>query len=533
MTTTIDLLRQGRNDEIWTKHCGYLDLKLDEYMKIQERLLLEQIGFLSSSEIGRKLIGKIQPTSMAEFRRLVPLTTYHDYEPYLKGQKSDSLPVKPYTWAHTSGRSGEYSIKWVPYSKRMYDSLGEVAIGALLQASCTQKGEVNLQPGNAILLGTAPPPYISGIITHSLADQMEVIFVPSLETGEKMEFSERIAEGFKLAMGTGLDYFYGMSSILARTGERFESGSGNIKFSLSMLRPSVIFRLLGGFIKAKLNKRKVLPKDIWRLKGIMSGGTDTDIYRERIKYYWGKEPLEGYACTEGGNMAMQAWNFKGMTFFPDCDFLEFIPYEDHLKNKQDPGYQPATVLLNELQPGIYELVFTNLLGGVFTRYRVGDLFKVISLRDEELNIDLPQVRFYSRADDIIDLGGFTRLTESLIWQVIEASKIKYVDWTARKEQVGGEPILHLYIELSESDGTSSDQLKPLIHTALQQANSDFADLESMLGGGHLQVTRLANNSFMRYMEDRQRAGADLAHLKPTHMQPPNEVMERLLQAGQG
>jgi hypothetical protein len=408
-----------------------------------------------------------------------------------------------------------------------------VAISALLMASCTRKGEINLHPGNVILLGTAPPPYVSGLVTHSLADQMEVKFVPSLETGEKMDFGERIAEGFKLAMGTGLDFFYGISSILAKTGERFESGSSTIKFSSSMLRPSVLSRLLGGFLKAKLNKRNILPKDIWKLKGIMSGGTDSDIYRKRIKHYWGREPLEGYACTEGGTMAMQAWNFKGMTFNPDCNFLEFIPYEDHIKNKQDPGYKPPTVLLNELQPGIYELVFTNLLGGVFTRYRVGDLFEVISLRDEELNIDLPQMRFYSRADDLIDLGGFARLTERSIWQVIEASKINYVEWTARKELVGGEPILHLYIELSESDGTTSDQLKPLIHAALQQANSDFTDLESMLGSDHLQVTRLANNSFMRYMEERQRAGADLAHVKPPHMQSSNDVIKRLLQAGQG
>lgn len=533
MTSTIDLLRQGRNDEIWIKHCGFLDLKLDEFMEIQERLLLEQIGFLSRSEIGRKLIGEIPPSSAEEFRRLVPLTTYGDYEPYLKGQKSDSLPVEPFAWGRTSGRSGEYSAKWAPYSKRMYDSLGEVAVGAMLMASCAQKGEVNLHPGNVILLGTAPPPYTSGLITHSVADQLEVKFVPSLEAGEKMDFGDRIAEGFKLAIGTGLDFFYGLSSILAKTGQRFESGSGSIQFSSIMLRPSVIIRLLGGFIKAKLNKRNILPKDIWKLKGIMSGGTDTDIYRERIKRYWGKEPLEGYACTEGGNMAMQAWNFKGMTFFPDCNFLEFIPYEDHIKNKQDPGYKPPTVLLNELQPGIYELVFTNLLGGVFTRYRVGDLFEVISLRDEELNIDVPQVRFYSRADDIIDLGGFTKLTERSIWQVIEASKINYVEWTARKEEVGGEPILHLYIELSESDGTSSDQLKPLIRAGLQQVSSDFTDLEYMLGSDHLQVTRLANNSFTRYMEDRKRAGSDLAHVKPPHMQPSNDVVKRLLQVGKG
>jgi hypothetical protein len=533
MTSTIDLIRQGRNDEIWTKHCGFLDLKLDEFMEIQERLLMEQIGFLRRSEIGKKLIGATTPASVAEFRRLVPLTTYADYEPYLKGMKSDSLPVEPYAWGRTSGRSGEYSAKWAPYSKRMYDSLGEVAVGAMLLASCSRKGEVNLHLGNVILLGTAPPPYTSGLITHSVADQLQVKFVPSLEAGEKMDFGERIAEGFKLAMGTGLDYFYGLSSILAKTGQRFESGSGTIKFSPSMLNPNVLFRLLRGFLKAKINKRNVLPKDIWKLKGIMSGGTDTDIYRERIKRYWGKEPLEGYACTEGGNMAMQAWNFKGMTFFPDCNFLEFIPYEDTIKNKHDPGYQPSTVLLNELNVGIYELVFTNLLGGVFTRYRVGDLFEVISLRDEELNIDIPQVRFYSRADDIIDLGGFTKLTERSIWQVIEASMINYVDWAARKEQVGGEPILHLYIELNESDKTSAEQLKPLIHNGLQKVIPDFADLEYILGSDHLQVTRLANNSFNWYMDERRRAGSDLAHVKPPHMQASNDVIKRLLHAGKG
>jgi hypothetical protein len=531
MTTTMKLLRQGRYEELWTKHCGFLDLKLDEYMKIQERLLLEQIDFLSRSEIGRKLLGETPPASVAEFIRAVPLTRYSDYEPYMQGKRTDALPAEPFAWCRTSGRSGEYAAKWAPYSKRMYDSLGEIAIGAMLMASCTGKGEVMLYPGNVLLLGTAPPPYTSGLISHSIADQIEAKFVPSLEAGEKMGFSERISEGFKLAMGTGLDFFYGLSSILAKTGERFESGSGSIKFSLSLLQPMVLFRLLGGALNAKLNKRKILPKDIWKPKGIMCGGTDTDIYRKRIKYYWGREPLEGYACTEGGNMAMQAWNFKGMTFFPDCNFLEFIPYDDHLKEKQDPSYHPETVLLNELKLGIYELVFTNLLGGVFTRYRVGDLFEVLSLRDEELDIDIPQVRFYSRADDIIDLGGFTKLTERSIWQVIEASKIDYVDWTARKEEVDGEPILHLYIELGESHEASSDHLTTLIRAGLKQVSSDFQDLEYMLGSDHLQVTRLANHSFNRYMEDRRRAGSDLAHVKPPHMQPSEEVINRLLQVG--
>jgi hypothetical protein len=530
MTTAAELLQQGRRDELWAKHCGYLDLSLAEFMDIQSRLLLEQIDFLSKSEIGKKLLKGNTPASVEEFRRTVPLTTYHDYAPFLKDQRADSLPHEPYAWARTSGRSGEYSAKWAPYTKRMYVSLGEVAIGAMILASCTRRGEILLEPGDVILLGTAPLPYTSGWLTHAVEEQLAPRFVPNLAEGEKMEFNARVATGFELAMETGMDFFYGIASILARIGERFESGSGNVKFSLKMLRPNVIFRLLRGMLKAKINKRAMLPKDIWNLKGIMSGGTDTEIYRERIKRYWGKEPLEGYACTEGGTMAMQSWNFKGMTFFPYSNFLEFIPYDEHIKNKQDPSYQPKVVLFNELQLGIYELVFTNLLGGVFTRYRVDDLFEVISLHDEELGIKLPQVRFYARADNIIDLAGFTRLTERTIWQVIEAAQIDYVDWIARKEESGGEPILHVYLELKDQNSIPSEELKELIRQGLRQVSPEYTDLEYMLGGDHLRVTRLPGGSFKKYIEDQQSAGADLAHIKPPHMQPSYEVVKRLLQS---
>ncbi|MBE9525111.1 MAG: GH3 auxin-responsive promoter family protein [Chloroflexi bacterium] len=529
MSTAEKLLKQGRKNEIWTKYCGFLDLSQDEFMEIQERLLMEQINFLKNSEIGKKLLGDNSPTSLEEFRRKVSLTTYQDYELQLKDKNADILPFEPFAWARTSGRSGEFSAKWAPYTKRMYDSLGEVSAGALILSSCSRKGEIYLEPNDIILLATAPPPYTSGHISHSVEDNLPVKFVPSLEEGEKMDFGGRIAEGFNLAMGTGLDYFFGLSSILTKIGERFENGSGNGSFSLANLNFKMLPRLAKGMLKSKLNGRAPLPQDFWDLKGIMSGGTDTNIYRDRIKHYWGKEPLEGYACTEGGNMAVQAWNYKGMTFFPDINFLEFIPFEEHLKSKDDPSYQPETLLYTELQLGIYELVFTNLLGGVFTRYRVGDLIEVTALRDDELNIDLPQIRFYSRADDLIDLAGFTRLTESSIWQVIEAAGVEYEDWTARKEEADGEPILHIYIEPKETYKISLEELKSLIRAGLHQIIPDFADLENMMGRDYLKVSQIQPGSFMKYMEARRSEGADLAHIKPPHMQAPDIVMDRLLQ----
>jgi hypothetical protein len=82
MTTALELLREGRRDEIWKKYCGFIDLGLEEFMEIQKRLLMEQIDLLSKCELGRKLLGDTVPTSVKEFLETVPLTTNEVYTPY-------------------------------------------------------------------------------------------------------------------------------------------------------------------------------------------------------------------------------------------------------------------------------------------------------------------------------------------------------------------------------------------------------------------------------------------------------------------
>ena len=136
----------------------------------------------------------------------------------------------------------------------------------------------------------------------------------------------------------------------------------------------------------------MLPRDIWKVKGLVCGGTDTAIYRDLIYHYWGVQPLDVYVSTETGFIAMQGWNKKGMTFVPYSNFYEFIPEEEWLKSREDKEYQPSTVLLDEVESGkIYEIVITNFYGGPFLRYRLGDLIRIISLKDEEMGVNLPQM----------------------------------------------------------------------------------------------------------------------------------------------
>jgi hypothetical protein len=472
-------------------------------------------------------MGETIPQTVEEFQERVPFTTYDDYAEMLADRDESVLPVKPYVWARTSGRTSTKGPKWVPYPKKMYDRLGDAVVGAMLMASCDHPGDVKLERNDKFLLSTAPPPYTSGYISYATRDQLDVQFLPSLEEGEKMDYGSRVALGFKMAMREGLDYFMGLASVLARMGEQFEQQSGGTKPSKDLLNPFVLWRLLRAMVITRFQNRNMLPKDIWRLKGIMSGGTDTDIYRDKIEYYLGFKHLEGYASTEAGNLAMQSWNFKGMTFFPDAAFTEFIPMQEYEKNQQDPTYKPETVLYDQLRTGVYELVFTNFYGGIFLRYRSGDFFEVISENEEEIDSQLPQLIFYSRVNDIIDIGNFARFTERDIWKAIETTGFPYTDWVARKEVMNTHPQLHLYIEPKQDTEASIETLKDKIDKKLVEIVPEYEDLKTTFDYDPLRVSLLPQGAFSAYMAAQVEAGADLAHIKPPHMQPSEVVLNRL------
>ncbi len=157
MATAAELLRQGRKDELWNKYCGFFDLTIDEFMGIQERLLMEQLHLLGACELGRRIIGADMPESLEDFRRMAPITTYKDYVEYLEPQREDVLPVKPYCWMRTSGRSGEYTGKMVPTSHQFYSLTGKYLLATLMLASAKDKGDINLEEGGTFLVCRCSP----------------------------------------------------------------------------------------------------------------------------------------------------------------------------------------------------------------------------------------------------------------------------------------------------------------------------------------------------------------------------------------
>jgi len=521
-----ELFRIGDTEKIWQKYCGFLDLSLEEFMAIQERLLMEQIDLAWNSKLGRKIMGNQKPKSVEEFRRIVPLTTYEDYEPYLSEKREDVLAEKPVFWARTSGRGG--SLKWVPYTLRAEEEACKNMIGAWILASAERSHEVNLRLGGRMLFNLPQRPYFSGWLAYSLMKRINFLTILPMDLSERMEFQERIAESFKIALRTGVDYLASLSSILVKLGEDFRDYTSEIKLSWSMLHPLVFFRLIRASLRCKLiEKRDLLPKDLWPVRAIFAWGADTSIYREQILHHWGRIPYEIYGATEAGIIAMQNWNKEWMSFIPYNNFLEFVPEEERLQGQRDRAHQPATLLLNELKEGqTYEIIITNFHGMPFLRYRLGDLLRVVALRDKKTGTNLPQVLFQSRADDIVDLAGFTRLDEKTIWQAIANTGLMYEDWTTRKEYEQNSPVLHLYIELKES--REAKEVERAVHEQLKVLDPDYRDLTQMLAAQPLKVTLLSKGTFQSYLEQKRKAGADLAHLKPRHTNAPYEDVEELI-----
>ena len=264
----VEMLREGRTTELWQHYCGYFDLKPDEFVATQKRLLVEQLRLLANCELGRKLTGSKVPLTPDTFRQTVPLTTYSDYCPYLPERREEMLPSKPVTWMRTSGRTEEYGGKWVPVSQEYFSLLGRIFWSTALLAGAQYKGDVAIHENISVLQVGAPPPFITGVIMEAAPIEFPVTFIPRVKGIEQLSFQGRVQEGFKQSMGTGFDYFMGIASILVKVGEAFTQGTQQTSISSLLSRPHVMFRLLSALASSKMEGRQILPKDIWKPRGI-------------------------------------------------------------------------------------------------------------------------------------------------------------------------------------------------------------------------------------------------------------------------
>ena len=498
MKTLREMLRNEDNEGIWKAYLGFLDLSIEEFMEIQNRLLLEQIELLEKCTLGKKLFGRHKIKSVEDFRKHVPLTTYDDYADTLLNKKSDDLPSPPLHWVQTSWKGGEGSIKLAPYSRTMVEENTKMFLSSLILSTSKGRGHFNLRNHDKFFYGMAPRPYLTGYAPYILKHEIDFKYLPGTEEAEKLSFRERNVVGFKMAIKNGADLFYGVSSVLVKIGESFSNSNSGSSFYMPG-NPKQAVKLIKAAWKKKVKKQPLLPKDLFEFKGIVCGGTDSDTYKSQIEHLFGITPLEIFGGTESAAVATETWSRDGLTFFPDVNFLEFIPESELKKEQEVESYQPRTILLDEIQPNeIYELVITKLRGGAFVRYRIGDIMKCLSLENKKDKIKLPQVKYLDRVNNIIDLAGFTRITKQIMGDAIKLSDIGIEHWAACKEFGEDRPFINVYFENTNS--LDIDFIHQKINEQMKLIDTDYSDVHSMLGYDPLRLTVVEDGAFNNHAE---------------------------------
>ena len=527
-----DKLRNREYDRIWQEYCGFLDLDIKSYMEIQNRLLEEQIRLWCSCPLGQQITKGRTPKTIEEFRQMVPLTTYEDYADVLLLKKEDMLPDAPIIWIQTTWEGGKHPIKVAPYTKGMLQTYKNNVLACMILSTSRQKGQFDLEEADTFLYALAPLPYTTGLIPLALTDEIDVQFLPPVRDAVNLSFSERNKKGFKMGLGKGIDFFFGLGSVayyvslsVTKLSEGDKRG-GTLKKICSM-SPSMLLRYLKAKKLCKQENRELKPKDLFKLKGFVCAGTDNRCYKDDLEDLWGVRPIEVFSGTEPSCIGIETWTRNGLYFFPDTCFYEFIPEAEMNRQQEEPAYVPKTVCMDQVVPGeVYEIAITVLKGGAFARYRVGDMYRCLGLSNQEDETRIPRFEYIDRVPSIIDIGGFTRISENSIKNVIELSGLGIKDWVALKEftRDKGRPFLHLYVELTPdtivSHAVSREILKEHLTIYFKYVDQDYHDLKRILGMDPLEITILRCGTFMAYEAD---AKKPLRHINPS----PHQVQDLL------
>jgi hypothetical protein len=468
---------------------------------------------------------------------MVPLTTYEDYAEALLLKREDMLPDEPIIWIETTWEGGKHPIKVAPYTRGMLDVYTNNVLACMILCTSTEKGKFNVRATDKILYGLAPLPYATGLVPLVLSDETSIEFLPPVKEAVKMSFRERNKKGFRLGLCKGIDYFFGVGGVayyislsLSTLGKERSSVSGdsekNSSTRILKCSPSMIFRILRAKHRCKKENRGLKPKDLFKLKGFMVAGTDNHCYKDDLEDLWGIRPMELFAGTEPSIIGTETWTRDGMYFSPDACFYEFIHEDEMIKSLEDNSYTPRTYLMDEVIPDEkYELVISVLKGGAFARYRVGDVYRCVGLENAEDETRIPRFKYIDRVPNIIDISGFTRISENTINSVVELSRLDIKDWIAVKEyNKQNRPLLHMYVEMNQSSivnhAISKEILKEHLSVYFKYVDHDYKDLKVILGMDPLEITILKCGTFQEYQRQKGR--------KPKKINPSTyEVMELL------
>ena len=409
--------------------------------RINKKLLFKILKTNKDTEYGRKYhFSEIK--TVEDFRRLVPVTTYTDYEPYVKRMIENeetnlltSLPLVGY--AQSSGTAG--GRKFVPLTQpevNVYTKYTVTRMLALADDYSKKRGNGHLRPGRGVFTCPSFDDYLpNGMLCSNIADVAAkqlgflypyILVVPftKLFAPEEADFryvNMRFALEDKHCMYMFSVFLKAYTDVLRYLENNWEIIVDDIEkgtiSDISRATPEAR-EMLASAIKpnpvraAELRREfskgfdDTIIKRIWPDMAVVCGiGTSTfEPFSVIGKRYSKDVPFDYsiYGASEGLFAAVDELESPKQLMLIDSCFYEFVPVED----------ESRILCLNELEAGReYEIVITNQAG--LYRYKCGDVIKVVGYMNQ-----CPYVQFSHRKGQLLNLTG-EKTTEEHMRVVVE------------------------------------------------------------------------------------------------------------------
>lgn len=424
-----------------------------------ETRVADKISRLSECNIGKKL-GVKKNTSIKD----IPVTGYNFYKPFFTNPSEGDFihPLSDYVRTMTSGTMGQPKTYLSPKSA-FNENLRSTGL-SLFFISTFNYGKPELKFGDTIYANVPGGAFVASFISDAFVERQSSLFKLVPPRMHQISYKEKV------------DYFI----------ENYDS------IDLAYMTVTTFLDQICPFIEEE-----------FYLKGLITQDSAAGPLKEEVREKCGTYPRTVFGSTETLISGLPSIQYPG-AFFLDWRWIypEFIPIDETVDADitvlEEP---PETLSMMEVEVGEkYQFIATPFQIDL-TRYVMPDIFECISESDNELGVEAPIFKFYSRSDNIVTLHNFTRINEEEILMVLKTCDIPFVDFVAREELVGSKEYLLLYIELREE--MSGEEVQSRVHSELMDFDKDWRDLSNYLEYTPLKVRLLGRETFNRYLESKE------------------------------
>lgn len=481
-----------------------IDVNSKDAVSISEQLLLRLLDENKNTEYGKKY-GFAGIHSIEEYRAKVPLSTYDDYEPYIRrmveNDEHDLITV--YEPKHYAVSSGSIGVpKHIPVSEaelEKYSKYGTSMFFGVLDEYYRNTTGRSVKPGfgvNCVELRFQETKYgvpkgaISGNIMKQIKDITKYFMEPPWDVinpkanmdlkylRARYALARRditfIDGAFMTALVDLIDYIRTNWEMLVQ-----DIRDGIINEEVDI--PQEIRQKLAAGIKPdpkradeletefKKGVDRIIPRiwpDIQGVGSIGTGGFFT--YSKKMRRYTGRNvPFDNlsYAASEGLFATARHMGDTSYVLIPEGGFYEFIP----AKAEDDS----VILTMDELEEGEdYEIIITNLSG--FYRYRIKDVIRVTGFYNEA-----PLVQFVYRKSQLLSIAGEKTNEEAVRWSIEEFMKdtgLKINDYSVHAD-TNTEPGHYTFYMEPDRPVAKEDipRYRDAIEKRMMQANPSYGD----------------------------------------------------------